>query len=379
MNSLKRFLCIAFYAVLTVCVTRGEFTNATVLLKNGDRLSGSIIESTFDVIMIKTKWNPLITISREEIDQLWTSEGNGKTNFINLEFEIQIIEERFLTLLQSYKSEEISSQQYFAELKVLANEIQNYAASHLSTNTLRTLNLPGDLASKLRFLNNQSLDLQKKDKKNWYGEIQFGMDSGFGATDRKNFSGRLNLAYFTKAVAHYFTYDITYGKVEEELAANKMEGSYRSEFSLINRLYAYYDFRAGYDEVRDIDFYYETGPGLGYRLISTTNMVLNLTFGGSYQNYHYANNPSGDYLFLDFGEEIGVKLFSNLYLVENILISIPPEEANSYKIRLESGLKYFVTKNLELGLEISDFYDSNPSQGIEQNDLQIKSTIGFKF
>jgi len=74
-----------------------------------------------------------------------------------------------------------------------------------------------------------------------------------------------------------------------------------------------------------------------------------------------------------------VKKFSNLYFVENILVSIPPEDANSYKIRLSSGLKYFVTKNLEFGIEVSDFYDANPSQGIEKNDLQIKSTIGFKF
>ncbi|HON08667.1 MAG TPA: DUF481 domain-containing protein, partial [Verrucomicrobiota bacterium] len=273
MNSLIRLLFIAFCLVLTVCVAKCEFTNATVLLKNGDRLSGTIIETNADVIMLKTKWNPLITISREEVDRLFIPEKKGKTNFIDLEFEIQIVEEWFLTLLQSYKSAEISSDQYFAELKALSNEIQNYANNYLSTNKQQILNLPGDLAAKLQFLTNQLSAFPKKDKKNWYGEIQLGMDAGFGATDRKYVSGKFDFAYLTKILAHYFTYDITYGKTEEELEANKMSGYYRSELSLINRLYAYYAFRAGYDEIRDIDFYYETGPGLGYRLIATTNTI----------------------------------------------------------------------------------------------------------
>ena len=55
------------------------------------------------------------------------------------------------------------------------------------------------------------------------------------------------------------------------------------------------------------------------------------------------------------------------------------DEFGEYRLRLESTLRYPVSKRLSLNLDVIDLYDTRPPAEVSKNDLQIRSTIGVTF
>jgi hypothetical protein len=121
------------------------------------------------------------------------------------------------------------------------------------------------------------------------------------------------------------------------------------------------------------------GPGLGYRLVNRTNFVLSATSGASYQDYFYPDNRRRNNLFLSVGEEFTWTLFAKLVLVDKLEFNPNPEHFNEYRLRWENSLRYPMSKHIFLNLTALDLYDTSPALGVDHNDLQVRSTIGFKF
>ena len=55
------------------------------------------------------------------------------------------------------------------------------------------------------------------------------------------------------------------------------------------------------------------------------------------------------------------------------------DELGEYRLRIESTLRYPVSKRLSLNLDVIDLYDTRPPETVNPNDLQIHSTIGVAF
>ena len=48
-------------------------------------------------------------------------------------------------------------------------------------------------------------------------------------------------------------------------------------------------------------------------------------------------------------------------------------------LRIETNLRYWLKTYLSLNLTVINLYDTRVAQGVEPNDLQIRSSIGVKF
>jgi hypothetical protein len=55
------------------------------------------------------------------------------------------------------------------------------------------------------------------------------------------------------------------------------------------------------------------------------------------------------------------------------------EDFGEYRVRLENNWRYPLTDRLSLDLVIIDLYDTLAPPDVENNDLQIRSTLGIKF
>jgi hypothetical protein len=55
------------------------------------------------------------------------------------------------------------------------------------------------------------------------------------------------------------------------------------------------------------------------------------------------------------------------------------DDVSQFKIRGEANLRYWLLNNLSLNLTVIDLYDTRVATGIDENDLQIRSSIGVKF
>ena len=213
----------------------------------------------------------------------------------------------------------------------------------------------------------------------WKGDVQVGLDISRSEKNRELWYGRTKLTYGHNKLREIIDYQAAYGKTDGILSANRMDGSTKTDWDLSTRSFAYNLALASYDELRKIDYHYEVGPGLGYRIITGTNYVLNGETGFSYTETGFANTRTRTEANWRIAEDFTWNLNSKLNLEEKLAFTPKVDDMGAYRIRFESTLKFLLMKNLSLNLSMLNLFDSRPAPGVSRNDLQIRSTVGFSF
>jgi putative salt-induced outer membrane protein YdiY len=222
-------------------------------------------------------------------------------------------------------------------------------------------------------------------KKEWSGELQAGTDLRYGANEGNIVYGRLKLNYqqpykwnSKKFFKNFFDYSVEYGKTEDVVSSDKMYGSDKTAFDVGRRIYVYNLMGVGYDHVLKIDLNFEAGPGLGYHLFSTPVLTTDLEFGMNYQATYQSDNRNLQDFFYRLADNVGWKITKRLSLTEKFEY-FPRVNLTNFRIRFENTLSYLLWKNISANFSILDFYDTQPAPGIENNELELRSTIGLKF
>ena len=213
----------------------------------------------------------------------------------------------------------------------------------------------------------------------WSGEIRLGADLGFSEKNRQLYTGGAKITLTYDGLRNLFDYSFSYGRNDGILAANRMDGSVKSDYDLTRRLYVYNLAGAGYDEIRRIELRYETGPGLGYHLVRRTNLVFKVETGVNYQAQYFDDETGTEKFFFRFAEEVSWKITPKLTFDEKFEFFPQVEDFSTYRFRFESNLRYALLNNLSFAVTVIDQYESDPAEGIPPNDLQVRSTIGVKF
>ena len=221
--------------------------------------------------------------------------------------------------------------------------------------------------------------IQPKSPKYWTGEVQMGVDLVFSEKDRQNYSGRSRVTYAKDHFRNIFDYLFSYGKTDDILSANRMDGSMKTDFDVGKRYYIYNLAGAGYDEIRKIDLRYEAGPGVGFHLIKYTNFVLNTELGSNYQVQQNTDNTRTELFFYRLAEDFTWRPHPRVTLDEKFEFFPRVENISEYRFRFETNLRFWLNGNLSFNLTVLDQYDTLPARTVTQNDLQIRSSIGVKF
>lgn len=215
--------------------------------------------------------------------------------------------------------------------------------------------------------------------KHWSGELMAGVDLGYGTKDRQYFSGRAKLNYVTKRVRNTLDYLFTYGHTDGELSADRMDTSDKIDFELRSNYYLYGLAGAGYDEVRKIDYYIQGGPGFGRHLLQRSNLVVNAEIGATYQVQDFADSPNTDVFYYRLGQELKWTIAPKVTFDEKLDYTPQWDDPGQFKLRVEANLKFWMLTSLSLNLTVIDLYDTRVASSIDRNDLQIRSSIGVKF
>jgi uncharacterized protein DUF481 len=213
----------------------------------------------------------------------------------------------------------------------------------------------------------------------WIGEIQAGVDVLFSERNRELYSGRVKITHTYGLLRNLFDYQAAYADSDGDVTDNRMLGSLKTDYDLNRRLYLYNLGGAGYDAVRKIDFQWETGPGVGYHWVKRTNIVFNTEGGFNYQAQYLSDNLKKEILYLRLAEDATWRITPRLSIDERFEYFPSTENFANYRIRFESNLRYAIVNNLSFILTVLDTYETQTAQGVPQNDLQIRSSIGVKF
>jgi hypothetical protein len=213
----------------------------------------------------------------------------------------------------------------------------------------------------------------------WAGEIQLGADLGFSEKNRQLYTGRTKITMTYRRMRNIFDYNFSYGRTEDIVSANRMDGSMKTDYDLTRRVYVYSLGGAGYDEIRKINFRYEIGPGVGYHWIKRTNFLFNTEAGINYQAQYLADDTKSELFFYRLAEDATWKINGRLTLDEKFEYFPEVGDFERYRFRFESNLRYALMGNVFLTFTVLDQYYSDPAAGVGPNDLQVRSTLGVKF
>lgn len=222
--------------------------------------------------------------------------------------------------------------------------------------------------------------------KHWKANAQVGFDLAYGARDRQNYFGLVKLTYERpyesnpkKFFRNIFETRMDYGKTEDVLSANKLDTSNKTDADIGNKLFVYNLVRIGYDEIRKIDLYYEAGPGIGYHLVTATNFVMNTELGLTYQaQEREAPSDDTENVYFRLAEDFTWKINKTVTLIEKLEV-FPQVDFSDFRVRFESTLSFPLWKTLSFNITVLDLYDSDPAQNVDNNELQIRSSVGITF
>ena len=213
----------------------------------------------------------------------------------------------------------------------------------------------------------------------WAGQAQFGSDLGFGTKDREMFTGRINVGYTRHRFKNTADYRFAYGEADDELSANRMDGTMKTDWDMTPTYYLYNLGGAGYDEIRLISMRYEVGPGLGIHLWKDKNIGLSTEVGVNYYAEERDLGNDQERFYFRLAEILTWKINSRVNVDEKFEWFPRVEDPSQYRFRFEANVQYLLGANLSLVFTVLDQYDTSPAVGVENNDLQVRSSVGLKF
>ncbi len=222
--------------------------------------------------------------------------------------------------------------------------------------------------------------------KRWKVNLTVGTDTQFGAQDRQLYTGRVKLTYEQpyksdpkKFFRNILDYAVDYGKADGVKSADRMYGSVKTDFDVGSHLFVYNLGGVGYDDIRKINLEYEEGPGVGYHLFTKPKFVMNVEGGINYQAQHRSSSDNVENFYYRLAEDITWKITSRLTLVEKAELFPQVEDPDKYRARFDATLSFALWQNITFNLSVLDLYDTNPAQGVDNNEVQVRSMLGVTF
>jgi putative salt-induced outer membrane protein YdiY len=220
----------------------------------------------------------------------------------------------------------------------------------------------------------------------WKAHVNLGLNLVYGAKDSQLYYGTLSLNYERpykdnpkKFFRNVFGYAVNYGETQGTESANNMGGTAKTDFDVGDRLYVYNQGAMGYDTIRKIDLYYSIGPGLGYHLYTRPKWVMNLETGLSYQVQERSAGGDVESFYLRVAEDATWKISKRTTFTQKYEFFQNCESFDQFRFQLNANLSYALWQGVSLNLTALDLYDTDPAPGVDNNELQIRTSLGITF
>jgi putative salt-induced outer membrane protein YdiY len=326
-----------------------------IVLKNGDRLTGTIEKSDNKTLLIKTEFAGEVSVQWPAIQEinstqtLHVSLGDGKTvvgTVTTSDGNLAVVTSNAGTVTEP-----------IANVTTVFGEAEQAAYE-------KSLH-PGMLEQ-------------------WKGgaNVGFGLTRGNSQTksldiaftaDRKTLHDHLGL--YTNSV--YASNDAP--GATPATTANAVQGGIRYDHDLNSRIFAYVGADFQTDALQTLDLRSVFGGGLGVHVIQNNRTTLDLLGGLNYTREKYSSLASRSFAAISVGEELSHKLGANTLLTEKLYFFPNLNEAGEYRATFNFGTVTKINKWLGWQNAFGDIYVTNPPAGAKQNDILLTTGLNFSF
>jgi putative salt-induced outer membrane protein YdiY len=324
-----------------------------VVLKNGDRVTGSIVKKDDKNLTVKTDQVGVIAIPWDQIESI-TAE---KSIYIVLQ------DGRTFrgTLRAAGGKAEVTTPQ--AEINVLPSDIVAIRNDDEEAAYQRSLH-PG--WGQL-----------------WAGTGTVGFAGTVGNAQTLTFTTGMNAARVTRTdkTALYFSFIKASASINNESGdtAEAVRGGISYSHDVNSRLFVSVFNDWEYDRFQDLDLRFVIGGGFGFHAYKTERSRLDLLAGVAYNRSSFATPFIRKSAELYWGDEYSFSLSSATSLVQSYRMFHDLTNTGIYRVNFDMGLSTKLYKWLSWNVSVSDRYLSDPAPGRKTNDFFYTTGLGISF
>ncbi len=324
-----------------------------VVLKNGDRVTGSIVKKDDKNLTVKTDHLGVVTIPWDQVD---TIKADKPLNVV-------LKDGRTLqgTLATTGGAVEVTTLQ--TKLNVAPAEIASLRNADEERAYQRLLHPGwGDL---------------------WTGTGTVGFAGTAGNSKTMTFTTGVNANRTTNTdkTSLYFSAIKASALVNgvNSDTAEAIRGGLGYGHNVSPRLFfnAFNDYE--YDRFQNLDLRFVIGGGLGFHAVKTERGNLDLLAGGAYNHSKFSTPLTRNAGEFYWGDEYSLKLGGATTLTQSYRMFNNLTETGTYRVNFDLGLSTRIVKWLSWNVSVSDRYLSDPAPGRKSNDFLYTTGLGITF
>ncbi len=350
-----KLVAAIFLLIGLACTAQAD----TILMKNGDHLTGTIEHSDAKQLTLKTDYAGEINLQVSAVTQI-------------------VSEAPVVVTTKNKKT--VSGK--------LAMEGTNL---EVATSNAGTVQIPLSDVTMVRSGSEQAAyehSLRPGLAESWNGAATIGLSLARGNSNTTNlaigYNGArttLNDKLLTYATSIYAS-DNTPGT--GGVTADDIRGGARYDHNIGSLAFAFGSADYEYNELQDLNLRSIYSAGFGYHAIKQLNMTLDLLLGGNYTRESYSANPSTPAIQRNIGgvtagEDFMRKLGKSTTINEQFYFYPDLSNTGQYRFAFDMGLDTKVNKWLGWQTTASDRFLSDPIPGTLRNDLILTTGLNFSF
>jgi len=327
--------------MLLVFLLSGQALADEVILANGDRLSGKIIEISEGILTMETGYSEPLKLKFEAVQQMSSSEP--------------------------------------VELHLADGEILKGRITPAADKQVVVEAGPGRETVVVGFENIAALNPPPEEPATWKGNVTLGGNWQDGNTETMNVSaGALAVR---RSANDRFLISFLYNRAEDDgkRTAENAYGQLKYDYFLSPKWYLYLNVDMLTDDFKDLNFRTSVGPGVGYQIWEEENKALGLEAGLAYTSEDRDEGEDTDWLSARFGVNFLYRLFDRVIFIDQFVIYPNLDETGEYTLRNEAA---FITDlAASWAFKLSNIWerDSDPGPGLDQDDFTWILGLQYSF
>jgi len=341
---------------LVVVLAPGVFADQ-VTLKNGDRITGTIISADTKALVIKTDYADAVTIRWDFVQQIESSQP------------LYVGTKSGQVIVGPVTTSD-------SKLAVATKEAGSVAVPKEDVTSLRNSDEQKKAEAALDRLQHPHLgDL-------WGGTFDTGLGLVRGNSDSTNFTFGLNAvrAATRDKITLYTNSAFSRSAVNgvASTTAQAIAGGVRYDLNLSAKSFGFGTVDLFNDRFQDLDLRTVIGAGGGYHAIKNNRTTFDVLFGGAFNREFFTtfNRSSAEIL---LGETLSHKFLASSAFNESVFFYPNMSSTGNYRSTISLGLVTKLTKLLSWQTSFNDYYLSDPPPGKKSNDLLLSTGLRLTF
>ena len=349
------------FAFLVVAVSASPAEQ--VALKNGDRLTGTVVSMDGKKLVIKTTYAGEVSIDWAEVNRF----SSDNQRLVVTKSDQQLVTGTVATEGANLLVTTPQGVQTMPRTEVVA--IRSPADQRAYDESLH----PGMLEG-------------------WAGGGNFGFALARGNSQTTNVALGFNAERKTAKDAWIVNAASLYSQDNKlnTTTANSFLGLIRYDRNISKRWFGYGVFSGMYDELQQLNYRFMPGAGLGFHAIATDTTTLDLLGGFGYTRESYYNNTINNLATATLGDEFVYKFTKTTTFTQNLYYLPSLNQPNyvpgpgqshpsNYRVNFTAGIASKLNGWLTANLSFLDQYVSQPVPGNKKNNVVLTTGLGFTF